>query len=272
MAGCKDRRETGQLSLVIESLGAYYHRKNRFRKTLKAALAYPALLLFTAVVVVLFMLTTVVPLFTGIFDQQAIELPLLTRYVVQFSHGVKTYGLLFLGGVLGSSVGLRALLKFRPIKRQLEHFGLLIPGFGSYQKNTIYFNFCQTMSLMLQAQLPLEKCLRLVNEQFQFIPLNEAITRIHTEIQEGKSVHQAWRYTSFFDSRMQSFLRIAEETHQLTPIFTELSDYYFHALTIQSKVLSSLLEPLIVMVVGIIIAVVLVAMYMPIFELSTVLG
>ena len=104
-----------------------------------------------------------------------------------------------------------------------------------------------------------------------FAPLQQALKNIRSQLLKGSSISNAVEKTQFFDPQMFTFLKVAEETHKLGAIFTKLSQQYQQQITRRSKLFSSLLEPAIIIIVGALIALILVAMYLPMFRLSTVL-
>lgn len=264
--------ETGALNTVVASLSSYYKEKNMFRKNLSSAMVYPALLLLTASFVVVFMLTTIVPLFEHLFAQQNLRLPKATRGVIFLSNAIKDYGFFtFLGGVLIFFLGRKALA--RPAIRSLiQHFFLQLPYLQKILRNNYAYLFSQTLHLLIQTKVPLVKGLNLMEVLFNFIPLQNALAATAKELESGERFGVALEKTKFFDQRFYAFLHIGEATHQLDEIFAEMVVYYRAKIDQHSKRLSSLIEPLIIIVVGLFIGAILVAMYLPMFQLSTVLG
>jgi len=264
--------ETGELGQVVQSLAYYFKRKNNFRQTLTSALAYPILLLLTACIVIIFMLTTIVPLFEGVFSQQGLELPLMTKAVIKMAGFLKKYGLLmlFLGAIM--IFLFRIIYKKPKVKQWGEQFIFSLPIIGAQLRVNYSFQFSQTMYLLTKSQVTLSKSLGLMSKMFSFYPLQKALHFISQEIQKGNSFGTALKATSFFDQRIHSFIHVGEETHQLKAIFEELSLYYEEKMTQRSKRFASLLEPLIIVLVGMLIGLILVSMYLPMFQLSTTLS
>lgn len=264
--------ETGQLGQVVRSLANFFKHKNSFRRTINSALAYPILLLTTAFFVILFMLTTIVPLFQGIFDQQGIEIPIMTQWVVGASTLIKDNGLYLLIAVVFIAFGIRLLYQQIKIRQFLQSLFYRLPVLGSQMRINYSFQFSQTMSLLTDSHVTLTKSLSLMKIMFRFYPLQKALEHIYNELEHGKAFGTALRETSFFDSRMHSFIHVGEETNQLDVIFRELTVFYHEKMMQRSKRFTNLLEPLIIIFVGSLIGVILVAMYLPMFQLSTTLG
>lgn len=264
--------ETGQLGQVVKALSSFFERKNTFRKTLINALAYPTLLLISSIAVLLFMLTTIIPLFKDIFEQQKVALPFITQQVIHVSNLLQSNGmLLFFIGII-SVISILFLRKQQRIKDAINFTLIKIPVVSTLIKSNYYFEFSQTMALLSEANVPLVKSLKLLEEMILFAPLQKALQHIRSQLLQGSGISKAVEETAFFDAQMFTFLKVAEETHQLGAIFAKLGQQYQEQLSRRSKLFSSLLEPIIIIIVGALIALILVAMYLPMFRLSTVLG
>ena len=264
--------ETGQLERVVHSLANYYQQKNSFKRTLASALAYPALLLLTAFVVIVFMLTTIVPLFQGIFQQQGVAIPWITQWIIAIANGVRSHGILLLLGGIGFLLLGRQLYQKPSRKQVLQSVLFQLPIIGNQLQLNYSFQFSQSMHLLTQSRVNLAQSLALLQEMHSFYPLQKALIKMTQSLAKGDGFGQSLKETNFFDARMHAFLHVGEETNQLEAIFAELTAYYGAKINQRSKRLSSLLEPLIIVLVGGIIAVILVAMYLPMFQLSTTIG
>lgn len=264
--------ETGQLAPVVRSLSTFFERKNTFKKTIINALAYPTLLLFSALAVVVFMLTTIIPLFKEIFEQQKVELPLLTQMVIRFSNLLRSNELLILAACAVVLVLTFILRRQQQIKDRINFMLLKIPLLSGFIKSNYYFEFSQTMALLSAANVPLDKSLKLLEEMILFAPLQTALQDIRKKLLRGKHLSSAVKETQFFDPQMYTFLKVAEETHQLGFIFAKLGQQYHEQLHRRSKLFTTLLEPIIILLVGALIALILVSMYLPMFRLSTIIG
>ena len=264
--------ETGQLERVILSLANYYKQKNSFRRTLTSALAYPTLLMITAFIVIVFMLTTIVPLFKGIFQQQGVKIPWITQQIIDLASGIQNYGLLILLGLIVLLFLSRILYQKPRVKEGVQSFLFGLPIIGNQLRMNYSFQFSQSMHLLTQSHVDLAQCLRLLQEMYTFYPLQKALKQISHALETGEGFGHSLKEALFFDARMHSFIRVGEETNQLETIFGELTSYYGEKINQRSKRLSSLLEPIIIVFVGSVIAVILVAMYLPMFQLSTTIG
>jgi len=264
--------ESGTLSKVAEQLGHYYNRKNTQRRELISALTYPAIILTTAVLVVVFMLQFVVPMFQDIFSQQNIELPAITKFIIAASGFMKAYSLIIFGTVV-ALIFLRSVLQKKEWYRQgQDNFLLRLPFIGKFI-NTIYLaQFTQAISLLTASKIPVVSSIKLVKKMIAFHPLQKALDSVEQSVLQGKSLSQSLNNHAIFDDKMIAMVKVAEETNQNEFIFDRLNTQYNNRVQQLSKMLSTLMEPLIILFVATMVGVILIAMYLPMFKLSSVLG
>ncbi|WP_245741099.1 type II secretion system F family protein [Olleya namhaensis] len=264
--------ETGTLSKVSEQLGAFYLRKNDQRRNLVGALTYPAIILSTAVLVVVFMLQFVVPMFQDIFLQQKVELPAITKVIIYLSKMFKSYGWLMLL-VIVVLLLLRPLLnKKEEFKKLKDTFVLKLPFIGDFVRTVYLSQFTQAVSLLTASKVPVVNSIQLVKEMIDFYPLKVALEDVEQNILRGKSLSESLNEHNFFDAKMVALVKVAEETNQNEFIFERLNTQYNTQVQQRSKLLSTVMEPFIILIVGVLVGVILIAMYLPMFKLSSVLG
>jgi len=264
--------ETGTLTEVTKQLGEFYSRKNEQRRNLISALTYPTIILATAVLVVVFMLQYVVPMFQDIFEQQKVELPTITKFIIQCSEFIKSYGWLLLLLVLALFFSRVLFNKKDWYKKIKDQFILKLPIVGPFIKTVYLSQFTQAVSLLTASKVPVVNSIQLVKQMISFYPLQNALEAVEQDILKGKSLSESLKPHKLFDDKMVALVKVAEETNQNEFIFQRLNEQYNTQVQQKSKLLSTLLEPFIIMIVGVLVGVILIAMYLPMFKLSSVLG
>jgi len=264
--------ETGTLSRIIEELGKFFARKNEQRRGLINALTYPIIILVTAVMVVIFMLRMVVPMFEDIFKQNNVDLPAITRMIVSASNFIKDYGLIMLLILVGLIVLRKSFAKKVWFKRRKDYFLLKAPYLGNFISSVYMAQFTQAVALLTSSKVPMLNSIQLVNKMIDFYPLNEALSNVEGDVLKGKSLSESMGGNRIFDNKMVSLVKVAEETNQTEYIFERLNQQYAIEVQQKSKLLSTLMEPMIIVIVGIFVGVILVSMYLPMFKLSSVVG
>ena len=264
--------ETGTLKKVCKALGNYYHGKNEQRKTIINALSYPIVVMCTAFLAVLFMLQFVVPMFASIFEQNKVPLPVLTKAVIFFSEGFQDNILvLFLAGV-AFSVALKLLSKTERFQIYFTGMLLKLPYIGELLRKMYMAQFTQATALLVGSNVPMLQSVQLTKEMIAFYPMRQALQSVEQDLLSGNLLSASLSKLALFDRKMVSLIKVAEETNQNSFIFERLASQYNREVAQNSKVLSTVLEPLIIVFLGIVVALVLIAMYMPMFQLSSVMG
>ncbi|SEO97262.1 type IV pilus assembly protein PilC [Flavobacterium sp. CF108] len=264
--------ETGTTAQVCEELGRFFERKNEQKRIIVAALAYPSIVLSTAVLVVIFMLSYVVPMFQDIFKQNNMELPFLTQMIVKLSIWTKTYGLYFFLAIIIFIFSTQFFKDNYKYKKALHYFLIKIPVLGPFMTKVYLAQFTQAVTLLTTAKVPLLNSIQMVKKMIRFVPLQEALEQVENSILKGNSLSASLKNTPLFDNRIISLVKVAEETNQTEYVFKQLSEQYNQEVVQQSKVMTTVLEPFIILFVGVLVAVLLVAMYLPMFQLSSAIG
>lgn len=263
--------ETGRLRIILEHLSEYFTNKVKLRRQLISVFTYPAFVILITIGVLYFMLNSVVPMFEDVFKQFGQDLPYLTQKIIGISKHFSTFLLYF-------SLGLVALIIYGYSQRKEDWFRnltaktvLRIPVFGVLMKKIYLARTCQSLSLLLASKTPLVTSLSLVEEMIGFYPIETALNAIKGEIVKGGSFHSGLARYPIFDRRLVSLTKIAEETNQLDSTFDRLSKQYQEDIEFRTKLIGTIIEPLIIVIIGLVVGVIMVAMYLPMFNLSNVI-
>ncbi|WP_299518640.1 type II secretion system F family protein [uncultured Flavobacterium sp.] len=265
--------ETGTIAKVVQQLGVFFERKNEQKRIVIAALTYPLIVLTTAVLVIIFMLSYVVPMFQDIFKQNNMELPVLTKMIISASTFVKQYGtvlFLLVGGIVFAF--LFSKKRFPKLKSALDYFTLKIPVIGVFVSKVYLAQFTQAVALLTGSKVPLLNSVQMVKKMIEFYPLQNDLQHVETEILKGNSLSKSMKDTTLFNNRIISLVKVAEETNQTEYVFQELNEQFNQEVIQQSKAVSTFLEPVIIIIVGFIVGILLIAMYLPMFQLSSAIG
>jgi len=264
--------ETGTLIKVTKELGLFFRRRNEQRRTVMNALSYPIVVLITALLAVLFMLKYVVPMFAGIFKQNNVELPWLTKVIIKASNVFQDYSWSLFVVFIGLLVLRKIISKKVWYKKYASKILLKIPFVGELIRKMYIGQFTQAVALLTTAKVPVLSSIQLTKKMIDFYPLQIALQDVESKILAGTSLSESLKAHKIFDAKMISLLKVAEETNQNEFIFERLTSQYNDEIQYKSKMLSTVLEPLIIIFLGALVGVILIAMYLPMFKLSTVLG
>lgn len=260
--------ETGKLGEVLQELASFYAKKLTQRRQFISALSYPLLILCASTGAVGFMLYFIVPMFEDIFKRFGGELPYLTTVIIGASQWLSSYGLLiFLSFcVLGGFVYFNRKKEW--LKRYTHMTLLRLPLFGRLFTKIYLSRFSSSMALLTAAKVPLLHCIKLNEQMIDFHPIRDALKKIEADILAGKPLHQSMSRFGIFDLRMVALIKIGEEVNQLDVFFRKLNKQYSDEAEHTTAQLNTFLEPLMIIVLGLIVGFILVAMYLPMFQLS----
>jgi type IV pilus assembly protein PilC len=263
--------ETGRLKTVLVSLAAYFGDKVRLKRQLTSVFTYPAFVLSITLGVLYFMLNFVVPMFKDVFKQFGQELPWLTLKIVWLSEHFGSFVFYFLMVVIGGGIYLytqRREIWFRKFSGNLI---LRIPIFGSLMRKIYIARFCQSMGLLMESKTPLIKALDLVSEMIKFYPMEILLQDAKKEILVGNQLYFGLGKSNLLDKRLISLIKIAEEINQLDVTFIRLTKQYNEEIDYKTKMIGTIIEPAIIVLIGLIVGLIMVAMYLPMFNLSNVI-
>ena len=149
---------------------------------------------------------------------------------------------------------------------------LKTPSIGDFVRKVKIAQFTQAITLLTGAKIPLLNGIQLTKNMVDFYPLESTLEKVEYDILQGKSLHQSMDSHNIFDKKMVSLIKVAEETNQNETIFKRLTAQYNEEIEYKSKMISAIIEPFIILILGAIVAVILIAMYLPMFKLSTVIS
>jgi type IV pilus assembly protein PilC len=262
---------TGELATIFNKLSAYYNKKIVQRRKTLSALSYPLIVLCTTVMAVLFMLKFVVPMFANTLQQFGGELPGLTKLVIALSDKIGSYFWLFIAVILTGIIVYKRNADKEPVKRILSAIILKIPYVGVVVKKTHLLYFSQAMELLLAARVSLVESIQLTQKMLTFYPLYNALDAIQQDVMKGSFFYESIAKQTFFDNNMITLIKIGEEVNQLDKMFLQLSKQYEAELEYRSGILVSFLEPLMILLLAVVIGVILISMYLPMFKIGSLI-
>jgi type IV pilus assembly protein PilC len=264
--------ETGRMEETLKDLAGYYAKKIKQQRKVRGALSYPIVVITVAFGAVFFMMRFVVPMFAGMLRRFHTELPGITKLIIRLSEVIGKYGPWIFLLLLVFFLFIRSQRKnlwFRKISSALI---LKTPYIGKIVQKVYLERFCHAMHLLLASKTPLVSALELAQKMIGFYPLEISLDTIQKKITQGSSLHESLSEYPVYSKRMISLVRVAEEVNQLDVIFGRLSKQYSDEIEHETSVLGSVIEPLMIVFLGVMVAVILVAMYLPMFKLSSSFG
>jgi|ERR1700757_184875 len=261
--------ESGKLPDVLRELAKFYASKIKQKRQVMNALSYPILVLCSAFGAVFFMMRFMVPMFEDVFKRFKGELPAVTKLIIKMSDFLGKYSLVIF--LVPLSIGILAYTqRNNPLYRKImSSIGMRFPIFGSLVTKIYLARFCHSMNLLISSKTPLVTSISLVKKMVGFYPIEVSLEQIQQNIEKGKSLNQSMAAYPIYPTRMISLLKIAEEVNQLDNMFDKIGKQLTEEIEHETSLIGSLLEPIMIVLIGGIVAFILIAMYLPLFQLST---
>ncbi len=261
--------ETGRMGEVLAELAKYFKSKIQQKRKIIAAITYPLLVLNTSFAAIFFMIKFVVPMFADVFKRFGGKLPYITALIVSLSDWFDQYIYVFLLLIFG-------LITFYFINRKKVWFKrssslvlLRIPIVGNILKRIYLARFANTMRLLTGTNTPLLQALGMVKQMITFYPIEQSLAMAEKEILLGNSLSVSLAKHDFYPPKFIQMIKIAEEVNKLEYFFEQLASQYTEEVEYQTNAISSLLEPLIIIFLGLAVGIILIAMYLPMFQMGS---
>lgn len=265
--------ETGYLGQVFVRLATYREKSEAMRKKVIKAMIYPSMVMLTAISVTILMLVFVIPQFAAIFGSFGAELPWFTRQVLKASDFLINYGGYLAVGLLLALVLYRYSYKRSySFRLRMARLSLRLPIIGNVVLKATIARFARTLATTFSAGIPLLTGLQSAGKTAGNLHIEEAIMEAHTSAAAGMPLYLSLRQCNVFPELMLQMTMIGEESGSLDDMLNKMASLYENDVDNIVDNLGQILEPLIIIVLGVLIGGLLVAMYMPIFTLMSVIG
>ena len=263
--------QSGTLENLLDKIATYKEKTEELKGKVKKALFYPTAVLVVAFIVCGILLIFVVPQFEEIFKGFGADLPAFTKMVIGLSNFVQEYWWAVLGGIVIAGYAFNTAKKQSPaLRRSIDLFSLKIPVVGTILEKSAIARFARTLSTMFAAGVPLVEAMGSVAGATGNILYYEATMRMKDDVATGTQLQQSMRQSGLFPNMMVQMVAIGEESGSLDEMLGKVADFYEEEVDNLVGGLSSLLEPLIMAVLGVLVGGLVIAMYLPIFKMGAV--
>ena len=263
--------QAGALETLLDKIATYKEKTEAIKKKIKKALTYPAAVLVVAFIVTTILLIFVIPSFEDLFRGFGADLPTFTRMVIDLSAFVRAQGI-YLGLLIGGAIG--TFLYFKKRSRQFRHFldrmMLKMPVIGPIIQKAAIARYARTLSTMFSAGVPLVEALESVAGATGNIVYEHAVMEMRDEVATGQRLQISMENTDLFPNMVIQMIAVGEESGSLDDMSAKVADFYEEDVDNAVDNLSSLLEPMIMAILGVLVGGLVVAMYLPIFKLGAV--
>jgi len=268
VAMVKAGEDSGALAESLLRITEYRVKEEEMFSKLRIAMAYPALMALVGLATVIFMLTFVLPRLTKIFVDLGRELPLATQILINLSQGL-VRGWFWIGLIITAMFFvIRQEVKTKPGKRTLSVLQLHFPVLGKIMLKAELSRFCRTLELLIRSGIPILKSIDITIPVLENEVIKEQLNRSYKELEQGGSFGKSLKKSKVFPLFMTNLLVIGEESGKLEGALAEIANLYERDTDEAIRIMGSLLEPLMILIMGLIVGFIVVAMLLPIFDIS----
>jgi len=262
--------EGGILDNVLNRLAVYIEKAESLKKKIKSAMVYPSAIVGVAIIVVAVLMIFVIPVFQKMFGEMGHTLPLPTLIVIGMSNILKRYIVFLVIALVFLAFILRRYYATEKGKMAIDSLILKLPVFGMLFRKVAVARFSRTLSTLITSGVPILDGLTITSKTAGNKPIEYAIMQARTSISEGETIAEPLARSEVFPPMVTQMIAVGESTGSLDSMLTKIADFYEEEVDVTIGALTSLLEPLLMVFLGVTVGGIVIAMYLPIFKIATV--
>ena len=263
---------SGSLENSLIRMAIQFEKDAKLKGTLKKAMMYPIVLLCVMVGVIIVMLTFVIPSFMTMFEDLESDLPITTKMIVALSDNVKAYWYIYILAVVAIVVAIKLYGRTPDGRHNIDKLKLKIPVFGLLQTKTACASFARTMSTLLQAGMPMIDALEISASTMKNVLYYDALEKVKNGVSLGLPLSNQLNSSGLFPPMVVHMVGIGEETGNVEEMLTNSAVYYEEEVEVQTQALTSMMEPIIIILMALVVVMLILAIYQPMIQLYNTLG
>lgn len=251
-------------------VATFLEASNRLRAKVKSAMMYPSVVICVAVLLAVALIMFIVPVFVDMFSDFGADLPGLTQALLDFSHLLTSYWYIAIALVAGSIYGVKRYYKTDKGQYKIDELKLKLPGLGELATKIAVSRFASTFAQLMHSGVPIIESLEIVGLATGNRVIGDSLLRAQQTIQEGEPLSRALEPNKYYPRMLVHMLSAGEKTGQVEEMMDKVAEFYDNEVETMLAGLTSLIEPLLMVFVGVIIGTIVVAMFLPIFKMSEI--
>lgn len=261
----------GVLDKVLLRLATVMEKDSELRGKVKSALAYPTVISVFAILVVTGMIWKVVPIFQGMFEQLGGELPALTKLLVAMSNVLQSYWFIIFPAIFGTFYGLRIYKKTEEGRKTFDRLALKVKIIGPLLQKVAISRLTRTLGTLVSSGVPIIQAIEITGKASGNYVIEEAMEKVKQSVKGGDPIAKPLAGMAVFPPMVTQMIAVGEETGSLDAMLEKVADFYDTEVEAAIEALTSLIEPLIMVVLGGVIGVIMLGLYMPMFQLISLI-
>ncbi|MBI5779692.1 MAG: type II secretion system F family protein [Planctomycetes bacterium] len=263
---------SGQLDIILIRLAEYLESAQALKREIKSAMTYPVISLTLILLIVVGLMVFIIPQFEKIFKGLGVDLPLPTRVLMLISLIMKSYYWAWVPGIIGIIVGLMAIIKTNKGAYYYDWLSLRLPVFGDLFKKVAVSRFARTFSTLIKSGVPILGALEIVASTSGNRLLEDAINTAKENVRKGETLSEPLSRSKIFPPMVTRMIGIGEKSGALESLLEKISEFYDQQVKTAVEGLTSMIEPLMIGMMGVIVGGIVIAIMMPIFEIQKSIG
>jgi len=259
--------QSGSLDVMLRRLAEYIEKTVKLRSQVRQAMIYPVAIIIFAVIVAIFLLWKVIPVFASIFIELGADLPLLTAVVVKMSNFVQSYIIFIVLGIIAFVLLFRYYRKTPQGRWTVDRLLLKLPLFGKLLNKVAISRLTRTMATLISGGVPMLESLKITSSTAGNVLIEKQIMEARRLVSEGKTLHDAFKEAGNFPLMLTQMVNVGEATGTLDEMLTKLANFYDDEVETSVAALLSIMEPVLLICVGGLVGSLVISMYLPIFSL-----
>jgi type IV pilus assembly protein PilC len=261
----------GVLDVVLQRLSTYIEKAASLKRKVKSAMVYPLTIITVAILVIIFMMTFVIPTFAQMFTSLGAELPLPTRIVLWLSNFTRRYVLVIIAAMGAFVYAIKRYYATDHGSHVIDAMMLKVPVIGMLVRKVAVARFTRTLGTLISSGVPILEALRITAQSAGNRVVEKAVMQARTAVTAGRTLAEPLRSTPVFPPMVVHMISVGENTGALDQMLGKIADFYDDEVDAAVSALTSLLEPLMIVFLGVVVGGLVVAMYLPIFRMVTLI-
>jgi len=262
----------GMLSEVLDRLAGFLEASARLRKKVKSAMTYPIIVISIALAITTFLIVKVVPVFGSIFADFGAKLPAPTQFLIDLSGFMRNYWYYLVGGIVGVIYAIRAWLGTEKGADTWDRWKLKMPVFGPLTHKICMSRFARTFAQLIRSGVPILEVMQIVGDTSGNSVVTKALKAVSADVERGDHLTASLSRQAIFPPMMLRMVAAGESTGKIDTMLEKMADFWDEEIEATLSALTSLLEPLLIVFLGVIVGGIVIAMFLPIFKLSDIVS
>jgi type IV pilus assembly protein PilC len=259
---------SGQIDTILTRLAEYLEASAHLRSEIKSAMTYPVISLVLVIGIASFLMIGIVPSFKPVFDSLEVELPGLTVFIMDIAFFMRDYWYLIFGGMGAAFFGLKIAVKTPKGELIKDHVMLRLPVFGILFKKVALSRFARTFSTLVKSGVPILGAMEIVSDTSGNLVISNIVNSARDSVRNGDSLSEPFTKSTVFPPMVVKMMAIGERSGALDALLEKIAEFYDQQVEAEVKGLTSMIEPIMIAIMGVIVGGIVLAVFLPIFKLQ----